>query len=78
MASLSTTLTYKFEFNVQELRLVLKALDGRLTAEEAVEAKALGEDLSRQRAGSVKSLADANEKLLRNIVKAQEESKPGY
>lgn len=42
----------------EEMRLILKALGGRLTAEEVADAKALGDRITRQRADHSRRLAD--------------------
>lgn len=55
--------------NTDELRLVLKALGGRLNPDEALDAKALGDRLAVLRAHATLQMAEQAEKLLQNVAK---------
>jgi hypothetical protein len=58
---------YTIKCSARDFLLICKALGGRLKDDEIEDARALGDDLTKQKAGSIKNMAISNEKLLRNL-----------
>lgn len=72
MAAVDTKLEHVLTVNAEELRLILKALGGRLKPEDVEPAKALCDTITRIKAKSVESHLRANQKLIENLDKAAE------
>lgn len=71
MAAMSVVSEWNVSFTTPELRLVLKALGGRLKPEEIDEAKLLGDRLTKMREqASQKAIKDADRLLEAIEVKA--------
>lgn len=71
MPSIHTKIDYNLHLSTQELRLILKALGGRLTTPaEIEEAKQLGVDIAGQWGKQALELVKQNEKLLVNLEQA--------
>jgi len=58
MSSVNLKASWSFDLDPADTRLVLRALGGRLGSAEVVDAKELGDRLTRQRAAAAKALYD--------------------
>ena len=67
MATLFLKPQFSITLNSEELRLLLKALEGKLEDSEKKEASDLSTNLKLLKIGAVKSFADSNEKLAQNL-----------
>lgn len=67
MANVVGKTEWQVTFTVVELRLVLKALGGRLKPEDVEDAKSLGDHVAKLRASFSKSHLESVDKLLKNI-----------
>lgn len=67
MASLDPKFEWTLKVSTDELVMLLKALGGRLKPEELADAKTLGDNISKLRASSTKSIVLSNEKLMKNL-----------
>lgn len=67
MASISMKTTWAVEFTAQEMRLILKALECRLTDSEKEEASTLASHLNKQKINSARSYLESVDKLERNM-----------
>jgi hypothetical protein len=67
MAEVGMKEIWSLNVDTAELRLILKALGGRLKPEDLDEAKSLGNDLSRMRANVTKNKIQASDRLLHDV-----------
>lgn len=72
MAQISILTDWRLALTTPELRLVLKALGGRLRPEEVEEANALGDQLSRSRAQATTAAMQEADKLMQNLDRLSE------
>lgn len=70
MARLERSHIHTLNLNPEELRLILKALGGRLKQEEAEAAKLLGDELSKQKALEGQHQWKETKKLMVNLLDA--------
>lgn len=57
MANVALKSTWVFELGAEDVRLVLRALGGRLSGDEVEAARELGDNLTRARAAASRALA---------------------
>jgi hypothetical protein len=67
MAEMGMKETWTINLDINELRLILKALGGRLKPEDLETANELGIELSRMRANVTKNKIQAADRLLQDI-----------
>lgn len=70
MPSFNLRQEFTLTLQVTELRLVLKALGGRLTKDEIQAAKELGDEITVLRAKASHQAANENDKLMRSLKDA--------
>jgi hypothetical protein len=70
MSDIGVRQTWTMVLETEELRLVLKALGGRLKPEEIEAARALGDRMSIQRASATKSALAHADRLLADVAGA--------
>lgn len=70
MPNVTVKMDWTMTLSTEELRLVLKALGGRLKPEEVGDAKALGDRLTALRAATTETTLKWNAKLLANLDEA--------
>ena len=72
MAAVSVVSSWTIELNTDELRLVVKALAGRLKEEEYEDAYELSVNISERRARATKLALSQADQLLENIERKKE------
>ena len=70
VAKIDVATDFHLALNAEEMRLVSKALGGRLQAEDVEPAKQLGNRISVARVKSIQHLARENDKLIESLKKA--------
>lgn len=75
MASLDIKMEWKISLTAEEMRLVCKALGGRLKEEEIGPAKELGDEITKRKAAQIEHMLKENQKLLKSIEKEEEDLK---
>lgn len=68
MSKLEIKQEYTLKLNIEELRLVLKALGGRLKYGDIQRAKEFGDTLSVEKVVAVRQISHENEKLARSLT----------
>ena len=74
MPSMGIKISYRMDFDAAELRLVCKALSGKLEGKDIVVANNLANQITKARASQVKQMLEQTEKLAQNLERAENEA----